>query len=637
MRLYILGQEIELKDNGKLAQTKQVNDIGSVSTRQTNYTNSFAIPKTAKNIRTFNSLGLVGNNSNVPYQKNECYLYNEPGECFIYKGWAQITETAADYKCNIYDGNLELYKVIENKTLADLDITDLTHDKTLTNVVDSFAGLLPYKYIIADYNGQCLYDTDKINIDYLVPSVKASYLIEQIELYSGFTLNGSFKTNPDFENLWLSYPKGSPDSTTTMIDSDDLKEKSNELICNSYITQTADFTTVDNLYFVAQQDMKVRIEIKEKFLSAQYWFFEYGNYGYDVVMRKNGSDYVLQTYRADNGSTVNTTTLDIDLYYNDSVAFFVRPIITTESFKLDMGGFSSFKMVELNEVSITFSSELSGMKTTDFLKEILWMFGLTLFKNKYENSYDVKTLSEILDTSNAIDWSSKFDGIDSEKYVFQSYAQKNYFRWKYNDDDVFYNDGTLDIYNENLDATKTVVQSNIYTPDEKQNNNLGFYTKVYRLWDKENKDDGTVKYKPKSNHFYFLRSINKDFVSQGIGSASLAVSTTVTSAPVENYSGLSWHDIVSKNYSQMRDIVDKAKISTATFYLKDSDVIDLDFSRLIYIKQQSAYFMLNKINNFIPNTKTKCELIRITPDSQSILSIGDFAKEDFNTTDFYTT
>jgi hypothetical protein len=78
-----------------------------------------------------------------------------------------------------YDGNIDLYKAIENTTLGDLNLTGLTHTKDVATVVNTFtATTLPYKYILADYNGQATYTSTSggtsattINVDYyLVPS-----------------------------------------------------------------------------------------------------------------------------------------------------------------------------------------------------------------------------------------------------------------------------------------------------------------------------------------------------------------------------------------------------------------------------------------------------------------------------------
>jgi hypothetical protein len=71
---------------------------------------------------------------------------------------------------------------------------------------------LLYKYILADYNGQNIiyiwwWSATTINVDYLVPSVKVSYLWDNLFSTYGFTYSGSIFSSPDFTNLYLTYPK----------------------------------------------------------------------------------------------------------------------------------------------------------------------------------------------------------------------------------------------------------------------------------------------------------------------------------------------------------------------------------------------------------------------------------------------
>ena len=583
MRLYISGREIEMKSIA-IAQTKQANDIANIETRQTNYTNSFSIPRTAENIRTLEDLGIIGNNSNIPYQKNEAYLYADSGECLVYKGWAVFSDTADNFKCNIYDGNLEIYKAIENKTLADLDLTDLAHSKTLFEVTSTFDNSKPYKYILADYNGKSIYDTNKINIDYLVPSVRASWLVEAIELYSGYKLNGSFKTNPDFTNLYITYPKGTPADITT--------------------TELYDSTTG----FVS--GLGLTIEAGVGFTATE-------NISINYTLKDNGFYYIEV-----NGAIVNTTVINLVVGDFLTAYKFIPAINEFIVFAED----AFLKINKYNSLSIDFLEELKGMTIREFLNEIVWMFGLTLFKNKYENVYNLKTVAERTNQVNSIDWSEKFHEDNGEKYIFGSYAQNNFFRYKYNDQNAYYNDGSFTLDNKNLEDKKTVIQSKIFSPELSLSNALGFKTKVYKLWDKTPKDDGTTTYKPLANRFYFLRSIDKIFSSLSIGSEALVSSTTVTTAPIESFKDLSMQSIIIKNYSEMQLLLNKSIIKNVSLLLKDTDIVDLDLSVPYYFKRLGGSFILNKVSNYLPNKKTSVELVRINYSNSDI----DFIPSDYS-------
>ena len=72
MILIINDKRFQLED-GEVFQTKQINDLFSLDTRQTNYTNTIKIPRTPTNIENFDFLGIVGNESQIPYITNVCY------------------------------------------------------------------------------------------------------------------------------------------------------------------------------------------------------------------------------------------------------------------------------------------------------------------------------------------------------------------------------------------------------------------------------------------------------------------------------------------------------------------------------------------------------------------------------------
>ena len=114
MRLFINDIEIDLPECFKFARTFQVNDIGSIADRQTNYSQKIKLPKTKTNQLAFNSLGVVGDTSRIPYQLNTVKLYNDNGECEIFDGFAKVFSTTDVYEIGIYDGYISFTKAIEN-------------------------------------------------------------------------------------------------------------------------------------------------------------------------------------------------------------------------------------------------------------------------------------------------------------------------------------------------------------------------------------------------------------------------------------------------------------------------------------------------------------------------------------------
>ena len=627
-RLIINGIEIELSPSKQLARNLQVNDISTLNNRQTNFTATFSIPRTAKNVKAFSMLGIVGTNSNIPYQRNECYYYSESGECLVYKGWAVINTTDKDFRFNIYDGNIDLYKAIENATLNQLPLTEINHVKTLSNVIDSFNGLTTYKYILADYNGKSTYDTDKINIDYLVPSVPVSYLWNKIFDFYGFTYSGSVFNTFAFENLYMTFPKGVgstiPDvekfnSTDVLMPRDSLFNSRSRYFNFDTFTIEPELSIFADRHITFLESGLYRLEITGDLkVNANVSFIS------DVIkinlaynQQANVNSQSISAYQSLDGFLTNQTeTININTLLNVDALNTLCLFIRTNTFEVDSVVNSlTVKISKVESQSIDFSGAFIDFKTKDFLNEVLTRFGLTPFKDKYSNNYKFLTLNELLQTNDVVDWSAsknKFISKTNERYAYGSYAQKNDLNYKYNDAEGDYYNGSLLIENVNLPDNKVVINSRIYAPEKNKTFELPKETNVYKLWDKEVKDDGTVTYKSLDKRFYFMRADNYIFPSSvTIGSETLIDETTIGQAPFESFFKLPFSDIVQDYYTPIFQILNKAVLVDAEIYLTEKDIVDIDFSKLYWIEELNSYFILNKISNFQGKGSTKCELIKV--------------------------
>lgn len=602
MRLVINGYDIELTPTQSIARTLQVNDILSLSNRQSNYTNTFSVKRTDKNKQTFEFLGVFGIENGLPYKKNECYLYTDDGECLVYKGWVVIQSTDKEYKINLYDGNIDLYKAIENKSLGDLDLSEIDHSKLLSTVVNSFTANLPYKYIVADFNGKMIYNTNRINIDYLVPSAKVSYLWNKIFDTYGFTYSGSIFNTVDFTNLWLSYPKfGEITQTPTEI----------------FNVTTAVETQPIFPTFIAAETGTYRIDGNNIIQPSIFYQL------FDWAGQNAGSMATNIVYIYVNGILVanyNESPIDLNLNIGDVVTMaYEEPFLENGwSFQINYTGtFQSQLVVSIfTGVPISFTNELKDFSIKDFITEILNRFGLTPFKDKYTNHYTFKTLQELLQDNQVIDWSraqNKFVEKISERYIFGSYAQENNFTYKYNDAESDYYNSEILINNINLADSKTVVNSKIYAPEKDVVNLIhDLNCNVYKMWNKEVKDNGDISYKGLQKRYYLMREASHTFTTTTqIGSESLATHQDIETIPVESFYNLRMSDVVRDYYKNIGAILNFSKIVDATIYLTEKNISDMDFSKLYWIKELSSYFLLNKVPNFVKKGITKVELIKV--------------------------
>lgn len=601
---YINGHQLELLVSSPIAYTKQVNDIARLDNRQSNFTHKFIVPFTANNKKAMEFVYMLGNESNLPYKKNEFNLFDtDNGICLIYKGWAVLAKTTdKGYEINVYDGIIDFYRAIENKTLTDVDITGLNHTKNIESVINSFTQDLPYKYIIADYNGK---NTDtigtppngeflNINIDYQVPSAKVSFIWNRIFEHFGYTYNGSVFQSEKFINFYMTFPKPVP----TLVPIVELvTSQTSEINCN--LQQQPDFSYIyicnANLFPVPIGNLPTgtyRIKC-EGLLYTSY----------------NGSPLtpapLISYYFGTQNGTINSElSEEIIVTINSGDLFWLQP----PYYATDGSVVTTIERVLGYDAN--FSEALIDFKVTEFVNEIVQHFGLTMFKDKHSNNIDFLTIKELLKDAEVEDWSDRNPILKSEQYVYGNYAKKNLFKYRYNDENDTHNDGFISINNENLKEEQPVINSKIYSP-MKGSAFIGSCTEVFKFWNKELKDNGEIEYKELNDRYYFIRFQNISTIGIKIGSKVLNQYQEINSLSVANYNRLNLQDVITDNYNEISSILNKSKILEVDFYLNSQQVSNFDFKKLVYVEQYSSYFIVNKIINFIKNKYTKCELIKV--------------------------
>jgi hypothetical protein len=616
---YLNFQKIELLNDGKeIAFTKQVNSLSRLDNRQSNFTHKFIAPLTDTNKLVMDNCFIIGNQSNIPYQKNRFDLIDaDSGKHLIFDGWANITQTSdKGYEINTYDGIIDFYKEIENKSLTEIGIADLNHVKDLTTIVDSWANTFAYKYIIADYNGKLLTTDNKLNADYLVPSARISYIWDRVHQYANTTYNGTIFQNERFTNLYMTFPKPIPtDEPIIELIANQNSEfqtggfwygglggynsfgYSVEFFPTTFSTAYANNSGNTNIINILQTGA-YRLTIEGTLsLSSEFTIKEFN---YFIVAPDNS---IIETGVVDGSinqaKVINLTAGDrLYLSSNNYLALWSGTIEST--FELIVG------------FSANFDEALVDFMAKDFVNDIMQHFGLTAFKDKYTNHIEYLSLDEILQNENIIDWSSKFSNRLTEKYILGTYAQKNNFIYRHNGENETHNNGAIFINNTNLKDQTNIIQSKFYTNELRQTTLLGNSTNVYKMWNKEIKDNGDVNYKDLSGRYYLLRS--NDFTygtTQTIKSEVLNVEQTFNEAPIESYFRLKFDQIIFDNYRTIQSILDKSKLITIEAWLTTLDYESFTFKELVYFKQLGGYFLVNTISNFIKGKKTKIELIEV--------------------------
>lgn len=621
---YFNGIKLDLRDL-KIPQNKQVNTIGRLDTRQTNFTQKFTLDATPTNLQAFDFIGTVGNTSRKPYEKNEFDLIDaESGLHLIYKGFAKITQvTDKGVELNVEDGIVDFYRRIENKTLSDLDLSELTHIKNVPNVYATFApnNTLPYKYIFADYNGKMLTDQGagtslwQINSDYLVPSVLISYLWQKIHDFTGYTFNGSVFNTEKFTNLWMTYPKPVPttspvvtflqvqDAFFTPVSSafDPNGNFNDNIPFFKYILFPTIFT-IPQIQNLGNNNLKILIP-------GAYRFTSVGNLPPQTYFVYDLNGVQLST------GTINSSVTGVQTIINCNVPCIIQ-LGLFEYYGVFQSNFTATTTLELIDgYTVNFSEAFIDFKISDFYNQILQLFFLSPLKDNFSNNFEYKKIYERIDTATAVDWSDKFDKELSERFVYENYAKQNNFKYRYDKEEQTHNNGYFNIDNYNLKAEITVVQSVFYSPELNFENSPFQPVKRYKFWEKEvkeilNSTATTIDYREIKNRFY-LHRFTQISVNDYLGSQLLSQSQAITTIPISNFDRLNMQEIIFDNYKEIGQILNNAKILDLQFYLTAQDYINFDFKKLIYVRQLQKYFLVNKISNFVKGIKTKVECIAL--------------------------
>ena len=638
VQIQYLGKFLDIKENEKVTYTIQVQDLADVSSVASSVTTSFKIPKTKNNYEALKSLSLPGDTSNLPYLKNVCKLYNF-GTTLIDNGWLKINNSDEEsFNVNIENGIIDFFKAIEGKTIGnDLDLSDTNHNKDLITVINSFERN-DYTYIIADYNGLNTYlkgGVNYINVDYLVPSLNSKYIWDKIFTSIGYTYSGSVFNSELFTNLWVTYPKAPP----TKADDEQLPDPVLRFSSNktNNIVYTVDY---DNL--IIEFDLENIVLNEVLFNSNKITIQSTGTYSLDSII-DGYADYIVEDnwgypvgseksyFRPAlliNGvlNTYNSQINSVNLRSGDVVEIICHWYDINHSYINGIRGlkFNSYniKLTQISQSIIDFGKEFLDISLSEFIKEIMMRFALTPFIDVESKHIKFLTLSERINTNNVKDWTDKFVKRTDENYIYKDYAQRNWLKHKYNDENATFNNGFLSVSNQTLQPQKDLYSSKFYSFNNEITSfyDSDFTNNSFPIWNREIKEtinnDTTpptktydVNYKGLSNRFYFIRR-NILPKTINIGSQLLRIEETANNVAIVDTKNLSYSDAVN-NYKDFVKVLNDTRIHEIELFLNINDLLDLDLESLYYFSQENQYYILNRITIDLTNNINKAEFIRV--------------------------
>lgn len=613
-----------------ITRTLQINDLGSAEDRQSSFSNTIELPLTANNKIVFDFLGVNGNTSRNQYQSLPC-TYTVKGVPLIVNGIADVKATSSHYEVVIYDGIIDLSEKLNNKTLADLNYSDLNHFLNPSTYLNSFDNEEGYIYAVGDFG----LDRSGIQVERQVPSLFVSTLWDKIFSQSGIDYSGDFFiNNEDFKTEVITPVQGyevqDVEPTETNIGTFDTNQVNK---VDTYIVSPEDdfligdlaeyfdfATTIsDNRLTFNNDRITINENIRLKFSIDLDYFANDANDSFRIGINQN--DNVSVHYLDPNKSTTNID-VTLDLVEGDEVYFLMSgtPVRDTQGvedyYEVRFNGSASITISNLTGgFFINFNQMIGDMNQLDFIKDILYRYGLILKPVNNNTGYEFIQYEELLNSRNsANNWTDKLVNIESENYQ-SDYATVNKASYSYHEDIVVPSfDGNLTLDVTNIDSEKKLFESPYEIPTNYRvyRQNTMYY---HPVWESKVEDgEEIIKVKEAPYKLFRINKIDSEILASFFTDGNSVNFNGLV--PYLSLNNISLQYYLDQNYTAFRNVINSFKEVEMLLDLNVWDIYTLDFFKLIYFEQTGKYYYLNKIKYSSDSNVCDATLIEINEFSE---------------------
>lgn len=659
IQLYINDQLCDITGVEKIVMTYVRNDLGDISTRNGDYSNSFSLPKTNVNKTIFKSINVLNSNSDSTRIVLQ-YKIVVSG-IVVSIGVAQLKSVGETFNVFLKSNNTDLYEKIQGLSIKDLNLRPYQHVWNIANTVAANTNTDGYIYPIIDSAiGATAMDNTVRQFDVYthVPAMFYHTLVRLIIEEAGFSLIGDFINNTRYKSLVVPCisakinPENPPYGVDVYSDTGTLYSAAPAAV-NFYKSVVFDKENFDNFnlfginsfsifgqpassnYSYNAQDNNLNTTVEIDFstnitgsavITIGVYEYRAGSFAtpYQTFIYEQTEDTGVFSI---NSSVVNKKikiqALSATLSANDKIYVAVQVTnngadvseITINRATLVAFPESSKYIYPLQPFDIAYN--LPNISQVDFLKNIFNQFCILINTDNSTNEIEFKQFGTIArDKPNALDWSDKIDDSREEEIYFSigDYAKTNYL--KYTDDDTIPIDSinsSFVIENENLKEEK-IVYTSPFCGAVMSKKLIGLDVPTALLFDVTSP---ILELKPK---IFTLDTANITgggllYTNDGSGPSI----TTSTSIPLCHFSyfakdfNLDWDSLLGDYYIELIELLSNPKILTLNIRLKSIDIAQLDMFRLVWIERYNSHFYINKISqyDFTSNDSTEVELIKL--------------------------
>jgi hypothetical protein len=213
---------IDLGDNSNLSLTKSIYDIQEPDKRKSNFTKTITIPSSTANDLVFASWFDVNFYLSNDLQQQPFFNPNKKAPCILHTseleqmtGYAQMTAITLnqgkwEYEVTLYGELRDLFAIITNKKLSDLDLSEFNHPYNETSIVNSWTAPTGagYVYPMIDYGDNHDHWVNGVNTsnvfwitEHFKPFIYVKTIIDKIFADSGYNYSSSFFNSALFKKL----------------------------------------------------------------------------------------------------------------------------------------------------------------------------------------------------------------------------------------------------------------------------------------------------------------------------------------------------------------------------------------------------------------------------------------------------
>lgn len=660
-RLYLEGINLDLYEDIDTTFTYVIDDVQDFGSRNTSFSKTITIPGNAVNNKAFGHIFQLGSSNdynslepNIGYNFNasvsaRCVVFID--QIQVFKGSLRltgITDTAGEleYECFVFGELGGFIYELGNRRLQDLDFSDYDLVYSVANIKASWDSVngSGVAFPLIDYGNV---STNKEDFQYKAfrPALYVRDYLERIISGTSYTVQSNFFLTALFDRLAIPHnQKRLTKRSTALLDRLASEQTTIDPAFNIEFDSGTygAFTSANNIVFTyASAASSSNINL---FVTVDSTGFP--SEPVDIRIIKNSTTIASQlvdfagTFNlVVNNEPFNTgDTLRVQLSTNTrgaSITYSAELQVTSQT-QVDTE-------VVLGDTIVINDTIPKGIFQRNFFIWILKMFNLLVYESQFDDkTIIISTFDEFISNSanTSLDWSNKIDRSRPIKQIPMSELNARYYQYKFKEDNDFYNEEYRKAYNEGygdfiydteFEFSKETDILEVGFSNSVLYQNVGtdkVYPAIYKL-------SGTTE-TPMDHNIRIVQLKKKTCTAYDILN-NLTVLDSPTSylycghvddpvtptndicfgapsvlqfTPTGDYPATNVYNTFHSGY--LSEITDKdSKLVVAYAYLNTVDIMNLDFSKLIYV--DGVLFRLNKINEYNPTDLgvTQIQLLKV--------------------------